>query len=199
MSKSRHLLTAAIALVLGAGACTDTSVEPEEQLTEQEAMDLLDGYRVLFLDEEPTVISETAGGAVIECPLGGQAEFQGGGEEEFVGDTARLNVNININPMACRVSANGNEFTITGDPGVREEISVEIVAIDGFFESFDVTGTTVGTLAWESGDRSGTCDIDLVLSAEPDLDPENPGVTGTLSGMLCGHEVDIDVAELPIE
>ena len=197
MSKTRNLLTAAIALVLGAGACTDTGVEPEEQLTEQEAMDLLDGYRALFLEEEPTVISETAGGALIECPLGGRAEFQGGGEEKFAGDTARLNVNININPMACRVSANGSEFTITGDPGVREEISVEIV---GFFEHFDVTGTTVGTLAWESGDRSGTCGIDLVLSAEPDLsDPENPGATGTLSGMLCGHEVEIDVAELPIE
>ena len=197
MSKSRHLLTAAIALVLGAGACTDTGVEPEEQLTEQEAMDLLDGYRTLLLEDEPTIISETAGGALIECPLGGRAEFQGGGEDEMVGDTARLKVSININPMACRVSANGNDFTITGDPGVREEIAVEIV---GFFDHFDVTGTTVGALAWELGDRSGNCDVDLVLSAEPDLsDPANPGATGTLSGMLCGHEVEIDVAELPID
>ena len=197
MSKTRSLLTAAIALVLGAGACTDTGVEPEEQLTEQEAMDLLDGYRTLLLEGEPTVISETVGGALIDCPLGGRAEFQGGGEDEMVGDTARLNVNININPMGCRVSANGNEFTITGDPGVREEFSVEIV---GLFESFDISGTTVGTLSWEADDRSGTCDIGLVLSAEPDFsDPANPGATGTLSGMLCGHEVEIDVAELPIE
>ena len=196
MSNTRNLLTAAIALVLGAGACTD-STEPPEPLTEQEAMDLLDGYRALLLEDEPNIISETAGGAVIECPLGGQAEFQGGGEDEMVGDTARIRVSININPMGCRVSANGSEFTITGDPGVREELSVEIV---GLFESFDISGTTVGALAWEADDRSGTCDIDLVLSAEPDFsDPDNPGTTGTLSGMLCGREVDIDVAELPIE
>ena len=72
--------------------------------------------------------------------------------------------------------------------------------IVGFFEIFDVSGGTVGTLAWESDDRSGSCDVDLVLSAEPDLsDPDNPGVNGSLSGMLCGHEVEIDVAELPIE
>ena len=196
MSNAPKILPAAIALVLGAGACTETT-EPPKPLTEQEAMDLLDGYRTLLLDDDPNIISETAGGALIECPLGGQAEVSGSGEDEMAGDTARLKLNISINPMACRVSANGNEFTITGDPGIREDISVEIV---GFFESFDVTGTTVGTLAWESDDRSGSCDVDLVLSAEPDLsDPDNPGVNGSLSGMLCGHEVEIDVAELPIE
>ena len=196
MSNAPKILPAAIALVLGAGACTETT-EPPEPLTEQEAMDLLDGYRTLLLDDDPNIISETAGGALIECPLGGRVEFTGSAEEEFVGDTARIILDIRVNPMACVVSGNGTEFTITGDPNIRERISVEIV---GFFESFDVSGGTVGTLAWESDDRSGSCDVDLVLSAEPDLsDPDNPGVNGSLSGMLCGHEVEIDVAELPIE
>lgn len=196
MSNTRMILSAAIAAVVAATACTDTT-DPPEALTEQEARDLLDGYRTLLLEDEPNVISETAGGALIECPLGGRAEVMGSGEDVMVGDTARLELNISINPMSCRVSANGNDFTITGDPNIREEITVEIV---GFFESFDVSGTTAGGLAWELGDRSGTCEVRLALAAEPDLsDPTNPGVNGTLSGMLCGHEVSIDVAELPIE
>ena len=196
MSNLRNLLPAAIAVVLVAAACTDTT-EPEEALTEQEARDLLDGYRTLLLEDEPNVISETEGGALIECPLGGRAEFTGRAEDEFVGDTARISLDIRINPLDCVVSANGNQFTITGDPSVRERISIEIV---GFLQSLDATGGTAGTLAWELDDRSGTCEIDLALGAEPDLsDPSNPGVSGTLSGMLCGHEVNMDVAELPID
>ena len=196
MSNTRTILAAAIALVVAATACSDTT-EPPEMLTEQEARDLLDGYRTLLLEDDPNVISETAGGILVECPLGGRAEVTGSGDEVFVGDTARLQLNVSINPMSCRVAANGNEFTITGDPNIREEISVEIV---GFFDRFDVSGTTAGGVAWEMGDRSGTCEVDLELQAEPDLtDPENPGVSGTLNGMLCGHEVSIDVAELPIE
>ncbi len=196
MSNARIILPAAVALVLGAAACTDTT-EPPEQLTEEEARDLLDGYRTLQTLTDPDVVSESEDGAVIACPLGGQAEFTGTAGEEFAGDTARINLDIRVNPMGCGVSGNGTEFTLTGDPSVREEITVEIV---GFFESFDISGGTVGTLAWELGDRSGTCDIDLELGAEPDLsNPTDPGVNGTLSGMLCGHEVSIDVAELPIE
>ena len=197
MSNARMILPAAVALVIAAAACTDDAVAPPDQLTEREATDLLEGYRALQTLADPNIISETEGGAVIECPLGGRVEFTGSAEDEFVGDTARINLDIRANPMACRVSGNGTEFTITGDPNVRERISLEIV---GFFESFDISGGTVGTLAWESDDRSGSCDLDLVLSAEPDLsDPDNPGVNGTLSGMLCGHEVEIDVAELPID
>lgn len=196
MWNARNLLPAAVALALTAAACSDTT-EPPEPLTEREAMDLLEGYRVLQTLTDPNIISETEGGAVIECPLGGRVEFTGSAEDEFVGDTARISLDIRANPMSCVVSGNGTEFTITGDPNVRERITLEIV---GFFESFDISGGTVGTLAWEADDRSGSCDIDLALAAEPDLtDPDNPGVNGTLSGMLCGHEVEIDVDDLPIE
>ncbi|MYA12115.1 MAG: hypothetical protein F4087_01285 [Gemmatimonadetes bacterium] len=196
MVNSRNLLPVAAALVLAA-ACTDDGTEPEEQLTEQEATGLFEGFRALLLQDEPVIVSETPTGAVVECPLGGRVEFAGGGQEEEAGDTIRLNLDVTARPMACRVSADDAWYDLTGDPGIREQITVEIV---GFFESFDISGTSVGTLDWESGDRSGTCEVDLALTAVPDLsDPNSPGVTGTLSGMLCGHEVEIDVAELPIE
>ncbi len=197
MTTARMILPAAIALALVSAACSDTTEPEEEALTEQEATDLLNGYRALMLQEEPTIISATENGAVIACPLGGQMEVVGGGQEDFAGDTVRLNLDINTNPTGCRVGGSGAWYDLTGDPGVRERINVEIV---GFFESFDVSGTTTGNVAWESGERSGTCEIDLALTAVPDLtDPANPAVRGTLAGMLCGNEVEIDVADLPIE
>ena len=199
MAGKRMILAALVAFVTGATACTDDSVEPEDTLTEEESIDMVTGVRGLLLLEDPVIVSQTENGAVIECPLGGRAEAEvhGEGEEEFAGDTVRLNLDVTINPMGCVVAENGAEFVLTGDPNIREQLSLEIV---GFFESFDITGTTVGGLAWEYDGRSGNCHIDLVLTAEPDLsNPNDPGVKGTLTGMLCGHEVSIDVEDLPID
>lgn len=192
----RTILSAAIAIAVGAAACGDDTTEPEDSLTVQEATNLLEGYRALFIEADSSTIEEAAGGAIVACPHGGRFEAMASVREEQ-GDTSRLHLDIRITPSACSVSANGDEYTLTGDPNVHEQMTVEIV---GFFASFTVTGSTVGAVTWESGDRSGRCEMDLVLAAEPDLtDPNNPGVNGTLSGMLCGHEVEIDVDELPIE
>ena len=198
MTRTRTLLTLMGALAAGAIACSDDPTEPEDALTTEEAAHLLNSYRGLLATENPNFISETPTGGVIGCPLGGQAEITllAGGDEEFAGDTARIALDVRLNPMNCRIAADGSEFVVSGDPSVREQFTVEIV---GFFESFDVSGSTVGALAWEHEDRSGRCEMDLALTAEPDLsDPENPGVNGTLTGMLCGHQVSIDVAQLPL-
>lgn len=197
MINSRAILPTLVAITIGASACSDNTVEPEDTLTEQEATNLLDGYRALLNQTDPTVIAESATGAIVECPLGGQAEVTGAGREEQMGDTARIHLDARINPNSCRVSAGGEQYVLTGDPNVHEQLTVEII---GFFESFKITGTTVGAVAWESGDRSGTCEIDLALAAQPDpADPNSVEVIGTLTGMLCGHQVSIDVTELPID
>ena len=54
-----------------------------------------------------------------------------------------------------------------------------------------------GSVDWQLGGRSGSCDIDLVLSGEPDLSATEPSVAGILSGMLCGHEAEVEVQSLP--
>lgn len=200
MARAGTIMTAMVAFFLGAAACTDDAVAPPEDLTEEEATNLLLGFRGLMVLDgpPPTIISETQNGVIMECPLGGQVEFIGTvPDEEFVGDTARLDLDLMINPTGCRISANGAEYVVSGDPGVHERFSVEII---GFFESFSMSGSTVGVLAWESEERSGRCEIDVSLTAEPDLsDPENPTVNGTVSGMLCGHEVSIDVDRFPFD
>lgn len=193
MARSRTALTLMV-LLAGAIACSDDPVEPEDQLTLQEATDLLEGYRQLITQTDPVVIAEAVDGVVIECPYGGQAEVRGTASDEVVGDTARIDLNIAVNPNACEVSGNGTQYTLSGDPSVQESFSLRIV---GFFESVDVSGTTTGTLAWETEDRSGRCGLDLALTAEPDLSNPDSPLQGTLTGMLCGHQVEIDVAGLP--
>ena len=197
MTRTRTLLTLTGVLAAGAIACSDDSTEPEDALTEEEAIGLLNSYRGLLATENPEFIEETPTGGIIGCPLGGTAELNllGGGDEEFAGDTVRVTLDVLINPMNCRVASADDEYVVTGDPSIREQFRMEVV---GLLESFEVSGASVGALAWEHGDRSGTCEINLALTAEPILtDPENPGVNGTLTGMLCGHEVSIDTAQLP--
>lgn len=196
MTSRNTVLMVFTALAVGATACSDDPTEPEDALTEEEAIGLLNGYRGLLATDDPEFIEETPTGGIIGCPLGGTAEVNllGGGDEEFAGDTVRLTLDIMINPMNCRVASSGAQYVVTGDPSVREQFRMQVV---GFLESIEVTGSTVGALAWEYGDRSGRCEMDLALTAEPNLmDPENP-VDATLTGMLCGHEVTIDGAAIP--
>ena len=195
MASRSTILMVFAALVVGATACSDDPTEPEDALTEEEAIGLLNGYRGLLATENPEFIEETPTGGIVGCPLGGTAELNllGGGDEEIVGDTVRLTLDVIINPMNCRVAADGAEYVVTGDPGVREQFRMEVV---GVFESIEVTGYTIGSLGWEYEGRSGTCEMDLALTAEPDFtDPVNP-VDATLTGMLCGHQVTIDEAGL---
>ncbi|MYG81724.1 MAG: hypothetical protein F4187_08165 [Gemmatimonadetes bacterium] len=196
MTSRSNILMVFAALTVGATACSDDPTEPEDALTEEEAISLLNAYRGLVATENPEFIEETPTGGIIGCPLGGTAEVNllGGGDEEFAGDTVRLTLDVSINPMNCRIAAAGAEYVVTGDPRVREQFRMQVV---GVFESIEVTGSTVGALAWEHGDRSGSCEMDLALTAEPNfMDPVNP-VDATLTGMLCGHQVTIDGAALP--
>ena len=83
MSNAPKILPAAIALVLGAGACTETT-EPPEPLTEQEAMDLLEGYRTLLLDaNRPQHHLRNGGRRLDRVSPRGQAEVSGSGEDEM--------------------------------------------------------------------------------------------------------------------
>ena len=42
----------------------------------------------------------------------------------------------------------------------------------------------------------GTCGIDMTLADEAKVDQETPTIEGAFKGKLCGHEVEIDAAEV---
>ena len=193
MAFSRRALPA-LALVLAAAAC-ESDMEPEDALSEEEAVALLKGAGLTLaqvLEDTTLIVSVSPDSIVSRCPLGGQAKLVGAFTEES-GDTARLGADFLITPTGCVIAADGIQFTVDPGPALRYQLLVEIIAAT--FE-FLVSGAITGGVDWTLDDRSGNCAMDLTLDAVPNLaDPENP-LTGAYKGMLCGHEVEIDAGDL---
>ena len=83
------------------------------------------------------------------------------------------------NPCVHRM-ANGDLFTITGDPSLNVQISMA-GNVDGQLSSLQVTET--GGFKWSSGASSGTCAVNLTSS----LNAASQVVT--VSGTFCGFAV----------
>lgn len=164
--------------------CEESTTEPAEPLTEQETEALYLGLQHVAMDTMPEIISVTPDGAVIACPLGGQATVGIDFSEEMAADTARLRTLVTLDPDGCVLSSEGSEFTLDGNPDVRMEIDIAIV---GSTFEFLVDGSMTGGVDWQLDDRSGTCMIDLVFGVDA-TDPTN----ATVSGTMCGHEVEFD-------
>ena len=175
--------------------CGDGMMEPRDaSLTMAEAEALFEGMRAIQMDSTPRIIRATENSAVVACPLGGQLTLTGMVVDESVADTLRLVSDFTASPSACQLSHGGLQFTVDGAPSVRERTAVVIV---GLLEHFSLEGSVTGRLDWQLDDRSGSCDIDLVLSGEPDPTATEPSVAAVLSGMLCGHEAEIEVEGVP--
>ena len=174
-----------VAAAVGLAACESTT-EPAEPLTLEEAKALYLGMLAVFADTTPEIISSTENGGVVACPLGGQVTVAVDFREEMAPDTARLINNTTLDPDGCVVSSEGYEFTVDGNPNFHIALTIGIV--QSTFE-FLVDGTTTGGLDWELDDRSGTCMIDLTLSVDlSDLSGGEPA--GSATGTMCGLEVE---------
>ncbi len=176
------LFTAVLAAV--SGACSDSTTDPAEPLSMDETEALYLGMQQVAGDTTPEIISATPDGAVVACPLGGQATMVIEVNEEMAADTARLDTRTTIDPEGCVLSSQGYEFTVDGNPDVQLEVNIAIV---GSTFEFLLDGSLAGGLDWQLDDRSGTCMIDLTLSVEIAEPP-----TGSFSGTMCGHEVEFD-------
>ena len=197
MSMARKLMST-VALTLVLGACENDMVEPEHELTEEEAVALLKGMGGLLADTTIVPIHVSEDSVVVGCPLGGQAKLLGAFTEEQQGDTARLGADFLITPTGCVVAADGIQFTVDAGPALRYQLLVEL-SIEDLTPVFNISGMITGGVDWQLDDRSGNCAMDLTLEAVPDLsDPNAPGLTGVYKGSLCSHEVEIDAADLVV-
>lgn len=191
--KLARLMMSGIALVLVAAACGDDPVEPEDQLTKEEAVALFESRSSMrsVLADSTNKIRETVDGAVYRCP---------GGEVELVvkelaivpvpGDSTRTRLVIRgeTTPRGCTVTGGGLEFTVDGDPSLKESLDLTQV----FFTPEHGTGSVSGGLKWALDDRSGSCEVEVALTIEPDVsDPDNPKLKHTYKGSMCGHQVEI--------
>lgn len=184
-----------IVIMSASMACGDGTTEPGQPLSPEETEALYLGMQELANDPTPNFVSVTANGGVVACPLGGQVTVALDVREEQAGDTVRLVTNVTLDPAGCMLSSQGSEFTLDGNPNVRMVVAIATV---GPTLEFQVEGSTTGGVDWQLDDRSGTCSIDLILSAELDTTGANPTPKAVVSGTMCGHEVEFDAAGIGV-
>lgn len=187
------LLVTLLTGVVVVGGCKDSPTEPAQPLNEEEAEALFTGLLDVVGDTTPQVISETSDGGVYACARGGEMAVTIDDSQEVVGDTTRVTADLVMDPEGCVIWSEGYQFTLDGNPGVRMEITFSTVQGS---ESFGLDMTVTGSLDWRLDDRSGTCMFDL--SGGGEFDPSNfEGSQGSVTGTICGLEVDFDPPDLP--
>ena len=180
-------------------ACS-SSTEPEpDPIALEEATAMLIGMKLTASQQlEDTTFSSvihfSEDSIVVRCPEAGQAKLVGGVAERQAGDTARLVTDFVVTPRGCVFTSQGFRFTVDGNPSVRDVTTLAIVE-----STFDILleGGATGTLDWELAGRTGTCEVDLVLSGGPSVTTGGePTFTARYKGTLCGYEVDLDASAL---
>ncbi len=130
-------------------AACESTTEPPEPLTLEEAEALFVGMLALVADTTPEIISTTPNGGVFACPLGGQMTAAIDFREEMAADTARLISNTTLDPDGCVLSSEGYEFTVDGNPNVMIALTISIV--ESTFE-FLIEGSTTGGVQTRRGE-----------------------------------------------
>lgn len=178
---------------LALGACADSTEPENDPLALAEASALLVGLRSATSDTTFTPIFFSPDSIVVRCPLSGQARLIGGIQERSpVNDTVRLVTDFDIAPRGCGFTSLGFQFTVDGNPSIRDVTTTSIVTTT---LQFRVDGTTTGTLDWELAGRTGTCEIDLTLTGRPDFSGSEPSFSARYTGTMCGYEVDLDASQ----
>ena len=196
MFDRRNVIAVLLAGALATG-CSEGTTEPPltgEPLSQAESVALFEAMRAIQGDTAATIIGGSENSFVVACPLGGQITITSTIVDESVADTVRLTTDLTASPSGCEVSSGGMRFTVDGSPGVRERTTTSFI---GLFEAFTLEGSVTGALDWQSDGRSGSCNVELALSAELDSSGTEPSVAGVLAGTLCGHETRFPVESTP--
>ena len=187
--------------VVGLAACGDDSTGPEDSLTREEALALVEGAasQGFELTENVAFGSDviTPGSPIEEftapCPMGGavtvnpQAEFTGDPDSEDVA----VSMSVTLVHSDCMITHEGTGIAFTLDGAPNLAISVALSFMGDF--GFTVNGEVNGTVRWATDDdRSGSCRIDLDIEAG--IGPS--GFTSTLAGQACGAQIMESDAEL---
>ncbi len=120
--KTAGRLVSGIAFALVAAACGDDAVEPEDALTEEEAVALFKSMSTLQFDTTIVPIHFSEDSLVIPCPGGGRAKLVGDFPpvpDTTIKDTLRFVADVVITPRGCKVTGDEMEFTLDGDPNIH--------------------------------------------------------------------------------
>ena len=97
--------------------------------------------RAIERDSTPRILHASDDSVVVACPIAGRLRVTGRDSESISGDTLKLVTEFTFAPAGCQFSREGLQFTIDGDPGIRDHTVVGIT-----FEDISVEGAATGIL-----------------------------------------------------
>ncbi|MCY3808812.1 MAG: hypothetical protein OXG58_05130 [Gemmatimonadetes bacterium] len=154
----------------------------DEPITEAEAMALLSA-----LGNVGRLLPSSVGNlnTTIDCPDGGTLAYAGTASGDPV---SGIMFDVKMTASMCKFTSRGSSFEIAGGSVdqvgtvASEETSVLIdMALDG-------------SLDWSLPEKEGKCAVDVDVDATGSLNPAD-GLTGPVTGMMCGHSVNVDASE----
>ena len=187
-----RLLPVALALVVGACSDDPTDIIEGDPLTEAEVAALAEVVAgTLFSTWEgtagPAPAPARASGTLqindeFPCEFGGSVAVAGSFAFDVDDETGDGTVDFEVTTVHsdCQAESDaGVDFTLNGAPNITASFSV---VSDG--DLFSFSGGYVGAVAWETGDKSGTCSIDVDFSLTGNLAAETG--SASLTGRVCG-------------
>ena len=191
-----HVRCAAIALIVAAGACDesptnvgDLSQAEAEALAEVVSSQVIDGAfgasqrgSSASAPAAATVNYEESVSFTGECELGGTVSIDADYEGEMDDETGEGTLSFVMTQMhdGCMGEADdGTVFTLDGAPSVTAELDMEVAE-----EMFAFDGSYNGAVDWATGDRDGTCTIDVTFSV--DLNGGMQSGSASMQGSVCG-------------
>ena len=196
-----------LALALGLGACGDDPVTIVEgdPLTADEAEALAEVVAgTLFSTWEqssgpapaPALAPALASGTlqvddVFPCELGGSVAVSGSVSFNVDDQTGDGTINFSVTSVhnACAGESQGGiAFTLTGAPDIEASFSA---VSEG--DAFSFSGGYEGAVAWETGEKSGTCSVDVEFSLSGNLATEtgSASITGQVCDATISHTLEL--------
>ena len=119
-----------------------------------------------------------------QCPRGGQVVIAGGitGTGDRTTHSLTLDANAKRTDTSCAFDTRDGVLMLSGNPDLNYTGHLNIVnaQLSGL-----QTQTHKGSFTWSRTGGSGTCDVDITSSYDPDTK------TATVTGMFCGHAVNV--------
>lgn len=198
MRNNRFAAAALFLVVLGA-ACEREATGPADELSAAEVLALapqlaapgiamVDGF-ALGMHAPPMGIgtrgpgpSSTEFTRTMPCPGGGQITMQGSAQVSFDRETRSMSSRFEATQtaQACVLNAHQTPVVMSGNPSVR--ITATRTVEQG--RLVEAKTTQKGSVVYQRGDASRTCDIDLTSSVDATTH------TVSITGSMCGSPVD---------
>ena len=191
-----HQLRAGLILSAGlaAASCGGSTTEPEDTLTEAEALALIEVAMGQALELSDDALGGDGGPGIpgplqltLPCTMGGtvglNAQVRPVGDPG--GETGGVGISVTLAHSGCveRHETTGITFTLDGAPDL--DVDIELSVSPQF--AFQISGSLDGSVRWATDDgRSGTCAIDVAL--EPGDDP-NALLSLDVTGQACGAQI----------